>query len=76
MIFQFLYQLYTMSIYRYTTFVTSFLTISDNYETDVSRRMDKFMQIIESGIQICVYGDESTIDLLINNVSPYSNVKD
>ena len=75
MIFQFLYQLYTMSIYRYTTFVTSFLTISDNYETDVSRRMDKFMQIIESGIQICVYGDESTIDLLINNVSPYSNVK-
>ena len=59
------------------TFVTAFLDISQGMytEKDVAWRFEKFHRIAETGIQLCVYVDESGIALLRGCMDTYSNIK-
>jgi len=51
-----------------TTFVTAFMNIypkDDPYAgKDIRWRFDRFFKLVETGIQICVYVDESGVELL------------
>jgi hypothetical protein len=58
-----------------TTFVTSFINVNNNKEKDISRRFEKFTQLIKSGIHICVYVDLSIVDLIQKSVESYPNVR-
>jgi hypothetical protein len=57
-----------------TTFVTSFINIDNGYKT-MSWRFEKFIELVKSGINLCVYVDSTVIDTLINMTKSYNNVK-
>lgn len=57
-----------------TTFVTSFLKIDGDSIKKMSWRYEKFIEIANSGIQICVYIDKSMAELFID-IELYPNVK-
>lgn len=60
---------------QFTTFVTSFINVGNNDEKHISWRIDKFRQIAQSGIQICVYLDSSVSEELQHITLNYDNVK-
>lgn len=56
------------------TYVTSFFKIYDNKcESDITYRFSKFLEIVNSGIQICLYIDQSCVELFKDFDKP--NVK-
>ena len=58
-----------------TTFVTSFLNLGNNESTNISFCIEKFMEIVNTGIQICVYVDNSLVDILKEAIINNNNVK-
>ena len=47
-----------------TTFVTSFINLDNDLSKNSSWRIDKFMDMVKTGIQLCVYADESVMSTL------------
>ena len=59
-----------------TTFVTSFIDLKNDCQKSINWRFDKFMEIVKSGIPLCVYVDNSTImQELLKQTETYQNVK-
>ena len=58
-----------------TTFVTSFINVNNNEEKTIHWRIDKFMELVRSGIQLCVYIDSSLSERIKEKTLNFSNVK-
>ena len=58
-----------------TTFVTSFINVNNNEEKTINWRIDKFMELVRSGIQLCVYIDSSLLERIKEKTLNFSNVK-
>jgi hypothetical protein len=58
-----------------TTFVTSFINIDNGKVKSLSWRLEKFMELVKSGINLCVYVDTTVLDTLIDMTKSYNNVK-
>jgi hypothetical protein len=64
-----------------TTFVTSFINVyknnsdDDEEERTIAFRMEKLMDLVKSGINLCVYVDNANVDKVKEKISGYSNVK-
>jgi hypothetical protein len=59
-----------------TTFVTSFIDIQNDSQKSTIWRFEKFMQIVKSGIPLCVYVDKSPVmQHLLKQIESYTNVK-
>ena len=60
------------------TFVTCFVNIYENepyQHKNIQWRIEQFEYIASTGVQICVYGDETTTPFLIESVQKFPNVK-
>ena len=58
-----------------TTFVTSFINLANDEDKTVSWRFDRFLDIVKTGINLCVYYD-STSECRINEIAlEYPNVR-
>lgn len=57
-----------------TTFVTSFVKIGDVSEKSTTFVLAKFLEIVKTGIQLCVYADESIRHELMDIADTYLNV--
>ena len=58
-----------------TTFVTSFINVNNNKEKTIDWRIEKFMDLVGSGIQLCVYVDASIFEIVKEKTMNYLNVK-
>ena len=58
-----------------TTFITSFINLENDGIKKLSWRFEKFLEIVKTRINICVYVDCSIEEKVLELVSPYSNVK-
>ena len=58
-----------------TTFVTSFINVNNNEEKTISWRIEKFMNLVNYGIKLCVYVDVSIFEILKEKTKNYLNVK-
>lgn len=59
-----------------TTFVTSFIDIQNDSEKSILWRFEKFMEIVKSGVPLCVYVDNSPVmQELLKQTESYLNVK-
>ena len=60
------------------TFVTAYMNIYPNNRLgsrDMIWRFEQFAKIAQTGIQLCVYVDESSVDLLDQFIAKYPNIK-
>ena len=58
-----------------TTFVTSFINLDNDLSKNSSWRIDKFMDMVKTGIQLCVYADESVMSILKEKTRNDGNVR-
>ena len=58
-----------------TTFVTSFINLDNDLSKNSSWRIDKFMDMVKTGIQLCVYADESVMSTLKEKTRNDGNVR-
>ena len=60
------------------TFVTCFVNIYENepyQHKNAQWRIEQFEHIASTGVQICVYGDETTTPFLLESIQKFPNVK-
>ena len=57
-----------------TTFVTSFINLDNDEKKSVAWRTDKFLDIVKTGIKLCVYVDSIAEESIQDIVNEYSNV--
>lgn len=58
-----------------TTFVTSFINFNSDDEKNASWRIDRFLEIACTGINLCVYVDSSIEERVLKVTENFSNVK-
>jgi hypothetical protein len=58
-----------------TTFVTAFINIENVEEKAVSWRFDRFVDIVKTGINLCVYTDLESEEKILEIAFEYPNVK-
>ena len=57
------------------TFVTVFINIYNNDTTEILWRFEKFREIAETGISLCIYVDNTGVELLKGYMTKYTNIK-
>lgn len=57
------------------SFVTAFFNIYNDDKTKLLWRVEKFREIAETGISLCVYVDNTGLELLNEFINKYTNIK-
>jgi hypothetical protein len=57
-----------------TTFVTSFINLDNDDTKSVSWRFERFLDVVKTGIKLCVYVDSCAEEMMLDVVKEYSNV--
>jgi hypothetical protein len=58
-----------------TTFVTSFININIESEETINLRLENFLKIVKTGVNLCVYVDSTMVEKLREITSKFNNVK-